>query len=196
VYSKPEIADRIMSLVEQDVNGNTCTDCGREGMDYWQILVLASVRLGCDDRYDHLQELSENHNKLRAITGVGSGDEDTEFRWRRIRENVCLLKPQTIDVISQIIVAEGHDIVPEAIETLRADAFVMETNIHYPTESSLIRDGLRKILSMCSEMAVGNTVAGWRQHEHLWKTVKQLARKIDRIAGKKGPNYVARMKEP
>ncbi len=196
VYSKPEIADRIMSLVEQDVNGNTCTDCGREGMDYWQILVLASVRLGCDDTYDHLQELSENHNKLRAITGVGSGDEDTEFRWRRIRENVCLLKPQTIDVISQIIVAEGHDIVPEAIETLRADSFVMETNIHYPTESSLIRDGLRKILSMCSEMAVGNTVAGWRQHEHLWKQVKQLARKIDRIAGKKGPNYVARMKEP
>jgi hypothetical protein len=86
VYSKPEIADRIMSLVEQDVNGNTCTDCGREGMDYWQILVLASVRLGCDDTYDHLQELSENHNKLRAIMGVGSWDEDTEFRWRFVRD--------------------------------------------------------------------------------------------------------------
>jgi hypothetical protein len=72
----------------------------------------------------------------------------------------------------------------------------METNIHYPTESSLIRDGLQKILSMCSEMAAGNNLNGWRQHEHLWRKVKQLARKIDRIANKKGPNYVARMKKP
>ena len=63
----------------------------------------------------------------------------------------------------------------------------METNIHYPAESSLIRDGLRKILEMCSELAVGDSILGWRQHHHLWKRVKQLAREIDRIAGKKGP---------
>jgi IS5 family transposase len=106
------------------------------------------------------------------------------------------LKPQTIEGISQAIVAEGHEIVPEAIAKLRADSFVMETNIHYPTESSLIRDGLQKILSMCSEMVVGNNLNDWRQHEHLWRKVKQLARKIDRIANKKGPNYVARMKVP
>ena len=72
----------------------------------------------------------------------------------------------------------------------------METNIHYPTESSLIRDGLRKILEMCSELAVGDSILGWRQHQYLWKRVKQLARQIDRIAGKKGPNYVGRMQEP
>jgi len=85
---------------------------------------------------------------------------------------------------------------PEALKKLRADSFVMETNIHYPAESSLIRDGLRKILEMCSELAVGDSILGWRQHHHLWKRVKQLAREIDRIAGKKGPNYVRRMKEP
>jgi len=49
---------------------------------------------------------------------------------------------------------------------------------------------------MCSELAVGDVVLGWRQHQHLWKRVKQLAREIDRIAGKKWPNYVRRMKEP
>ena len=32
--------------------------------------------------------------------------------------------------------AEGHAIVPDAIETVRADSFVMETCIHYPTEST------------------------------------------------------------
>ena len=50
------------------------------------------------------------------------------------------------ELTSEIIVAEGHAIVPEAVEQMRADSFVMETNIHYPTESSLIRDSLRKIM--------------------------------------------------
>lgn len=196
VYSKPDVVDSIMALIGGDINGGTSTRHGREGMDYWHILVLAGVRLGCNYTYDHLQELSENHIKLRGIMGLGSWDEDTEFKWRRIRDNVCQLKPTTIDAISQTIVAAGHDIVPGAIEQLRSDSFVMETNIHYPTESSLIRDGLRKILEMCSELAAGHNLIGWRQHQHLWMNVKKLARKIDRIAAKKGPNYLARMKLP
>jgi hypothetical protein len=38
---------------------------------------------------------------------------------------VCLLTPETIDRISQLIVAAGHDIVPAAVEKMRADSFVM-----------------------------------------------------------------------
>ena len=196
VYSKPDLTEKIMHIIGRDINGQTSPKRGREGMDYWHILVLAGVRLGCNYTYDQVHDLSENHIKLRAIMGIGSWDQHTEFNWRTIRDNVCRLKPQTIDEISRLFVAQGHDIDPEAIKKLRADSFVMETNIHYPTESSLIRDGLRKILEMCTELAVGDKILGWRQHQHLWKRVKQLARKIDRIAGKKGPNYVGRMKEP
>jgi hypothetical protein len=196
VYSKPDLTETIMQMIGRDINGKTSTKRGREGMDYWHILVLAGVRLGCNYTYDQIHDLSENHIKLRAIMGLGSWDEHTEFKWRTIRDNVCRLRPQTIDEISRLFVAEGHQIDPNAIKKLRADSFVMETNIHYPTESSLIRDGLRKILEICSELAVGDSIVGWRQHEHLWKRVKQLAREIDRIAAKKGKNYVGRMKEP
>jgi len=196
VYSQPEVTEKIMQLIGRDINGQTSAKRGREGMDYWHILVLAGVRLGCNYTYDQLQDLSENHIKLRAIMGLGSWDEHTEFKWRTIRDNVCRLSPQTIDEISRLFVEEGHKIDPEAIKNLRADSFVMESNIHYPTESSLIRDGLRKILEICSVLAVGDSIVGWRQHHHLWKRVKKLAREIDRIAGRKGPNYVTRMKEP
>lgn len=196
VYSKPEVTEKIMQLIGSDINGKTSKKRGREGMDYWHILMLAGVRLGCNYTYDQIHDLSENHIKLRAIMGQGSWDEHTEFKWRTIRDNVCRLRPQTIDEISRLFVAEGHKIDPDAIKNLRADSFVMETNIHYPTESSLIRDGLRKILEICCKLAVGDNIVGWRQHEHLLKRVKKLAREIDRIAAKKGPNYVARMKEP
>ncbi len=196
VYSNAEATAATMKLIEDDVNADTRTDCGRTGMDYWHIMVLASVRLGCNFTYDHLHDLAENHNRLRAIMGIGEWDGETNFSWRTIRNNICLLKASTIDAISQIIIREGHAIIPEAVETMRADSFVMETNIHYPTESSLIRDGLRKIMELCIQHAAVHQLSGWRQHQHLWKSVKQLARKIDRIAAKKGPDYVARLKEP
>ena len=196
VYSDWSLTKKVLDLIGQDVNGNSRTDCGREGMDYWHLLVLASVRLGCNLTYDQLHDLSENHIRLRATMGIGLWDAKTEFKWRRIRDNVCLLTPETIDRISQLIVASGHEIVPAAVEKMRADSFVMESNIHYPTESSLIRDGLEKILSMCADLAATSNLTGWRQREHLWKKVKSLSRKIDRIALKKGPNYIARMKVP
>ena len=196
VYSKPEVIAAILKLIEGDVNADTRKDCGRTGMDYWHIMVLISVRLGCNLTYDQLQDLAENHYRLRAVMGIGEWDDETNFSWRTIRNNICRLQPSTIDAISQIIIAEGHEIKPDAIESVRADSFVMETNIHYPTESSLIRDGVRKIIELCVQQAEVHQLSGWRQHQYLWKAVKQLARKIDRIAAKKGPDYATRLQAP
>lgn len=193
VYCNRELTDRILSLVAADINGNSRTDTGRTGMDYWHLVVLAAVRLGCDLTYDQLQDLAENHRKLRGIMGLGDCEE-TEFQWRTIRNNICLLKPETIAQISQLIVGEGHQLQPDAIEKVRADSFVMETNIHYPTESSLMLDGVRQIVLMCVALADEHGISGWRQHRHLLKKAKQLDRKINRIAAKKGPKYQSRMK--
>ena len=70
----------------------------------------------------------------------------------------------------------------------------METNIHYPTESSLLQDGIRAIISLCVLLAEEHGINGWRQHAHLLKKGKQLNRQINRIASKKGPNYQTRIK--
>jgi hypothetical protein len=193
VYRNRELTDRILGLVAAEINRDTRTDTGRTGMDYWHLVVLAAVRLGCDLTYDQLQDLAENHRKLRAIMGLGDCDE-TEFKWRTIRNNICLLKPETIAQISQLVVGEGHQLQPDAIEKVRADSFVMETNIHYPTESNLLFDGIRKVILMCVALADEFGISGWRQHGHMLKKAKQLNRKINRIAAKKGPNYQARMK--
>src|SRR4030042_4972023 len=82
--------------------------------------------------YDKLQDLAEQHRALRQIMGIGDWDRQTTFDWRRIRDNVSLIRPETIQRINQRIVAEGHQLVPEAAETVRADSFVVATNIQYP----------------------------------------------------------------
>lgn len=193
VYSDRQLTDHILGLIAADINASSRTDTGREGMDYWHICVLAALRLGCDCTHDQLQGLAEDHDKVRGIMGLGDCDE-TEFKWRTIRNNLCLLKPETIERISQAIVGAGHMLEPTAIENVRADSFVMETCIHYPTESSLLYDGLRKIISMSVALAKEFGISGWRQHTFLLKKVKRLNREINRIATKKGPRYQARMK--
>jgi len=85
-------------------------------------------------------------------------------------------------------------LVPQAAETVRVDSFVAGTNIHYPTESSLIRDGLRKILQIAADLAACVGVGGWRQHKHLYRKTKALAREIDRVAARKGSGYQERLK--
>ena len=99
IYSRPELRESILDLVAEDVNRDARDDVGREGMDYWQILVLAAVRLGCNLDYDKLQNLAEEHRALRQIMGIGDWDDRSDFSWRRIRDNVCLLSPATIEKI-------------------------------------------------------------------------------------------------
>ncbi len=196
IYSQPKLRDHILRAIARDVNHSSSRKQGRQGMDYWQILVLAAVRLGCNLNYDKLQDLAEQHRALRRIMGIGDWDQQTTFDWRRIRDNVTLIRQETIQQINQLIVAEGHQLIPEAAETVRADSFVVETNIHYPTESTLIRDGLRKILQLCAGLAALVGVGGWRQHKHLYKKAKALSREIDRIAARKGAGYQQRLKRP
>ena len=187
IYSDPILRNKILNLVAETVNGKTRKDCGREGLDYWQILVLASVRLGCNLDYDKLQDLSEQHRALRHIMGIGDWDEMTNLSWRRIRDNVCLLKPEIIEQISHLVVQAGHELIPKAIQRVRADSFVVETNIHYPTESTLILDGTRKVIELCTDLATSFGLPGWRQRAHLQKLIKRIVRNIGRRARSKSP---------
>ena len=127
--------------------------------------------------------------------GIGDWDADINFNSRPIRENVSLLSPNTLRKISNSIVSEGHEIDPEAVKRVRADSFVVETNIHHPTESSLIVDGVRKVLELCVILSSLFGTTGWRQHEHLLKKVKQTSRNISRISSRKETDYKSRLEK-
>lgn len=108
IYSRPEVRDSILRAIGRDVNGKSKANRGRPGLDYWEILVLAAARLGCGYDYDQLQDLAENHRALRQVMGIGDWQEEEKdqgkFDWRRIRDNLTLLSPETIEKINQTII--------------------------------------------------------------------------------------------
>lgn len=193
LYLQTEVLQRILKVIEADILGDADSQQGRKGMRFWEILVLAAVKAGCDITYDQLQDLAENHRNLRAMMQVGEW-EDESFRWERIRDNICLLRPETLEKINHLIVGEGHRLEPEAIESVRGDSFVCETNVHYPTESSLILDGLKKIFAKAQDLARVFGYPGWRQSKSLLKKAKQADRKLSRLK-KDSKNYQQQLQE-
>ena len=182
VYGQVQLRREILDLIGNDVNAGSSPDRGREGLSYWTITVLAAVRLGCNFDYDKLQDLAEQHHTLRLMMGIGDWQDEENFDWRRIRDNLCLLRPATLEKINHLLVAAGHKLAPEAIKAVRGDTFVVETNIHHPTESSLIEDGLGKVVTLAAELAAAHDQSGWRQHEHLLQKVKEIVREISRTS--------------
>ena len=195
IYATPSVRDDLLAAVARNINVTTSADLGRPGMTYWEIVVLASVRLGCNLDYDKLQNLAEEHRSLRAIMGIGGWDDKQSFDWRRIQENINLLWPETIERLNHVIVAEGHRLEPTAAETIRGDSFVVATNIHYPTDSALIGDGLGQVIPLAKRLAGLLGIAGWRQHKHLRRQVRKQLRVINRIAASKGKDFRKRLRE-
>ena len=187
VYACSELRRKVVRLIAEDVNEESRRDVGRPGLDDWQIVVLAAVRLGCNYDYDKLQDQAENHRGLRTMLGLGDWDEGPSFRARRIRDTLCALEPSTLEAINHAIVSHGQQLHGTAAKSVRADSFVVETNIHYPTESALIGDGMRKIIPLCIELASTIGAPGWRQGEHLRKRIKEHVRTIAKISASKSP---------
>jgi len=76
IYSDGALRKTILNLVGKDVNRGSSKKLGRPGLSYWEITVLAGVRLGCNFDYDKLQDLAEQHRTLRLMMGIGSWQEN------------------------------------------------------------------------------------------------------------------------
>ena len=58
----------------------------------------------------------------------------------------------------------------------RCDSFVVETDVHYPTDVNLLWDAMRCLLREYA--AKKSNIVGWRQWRHLTKEVKRCFNKV------------------
>src|SRR5262249_2749251 len=121
VYEDAKLRGELLRLVGKDINPETSRKRGRRGLNYWEIIVLAAARLGCNLDYDKLQDLAESHRSLRHIMGIGDWQEEVDFDWRRIEDNLLKLRPETLKKISALVVKAGHALEPGAIAVVRGD---------------------------------------------------------------------------
>ena len=131
--------------------------------------------LGCD--FDRLHDLATNHRTVRAMLAHGDFADDSRYELQTLIDNVSLLTPELLSAVGQLVVESGHAVArkkPGEPLRGRCDSFAVETDVHYPTDVSLLWDAMRRLIRETARTGGLHEVGGWRQWRHLSRGVKGL----------------------
>lgn len=184
IYTNEDLRKKVFEILEQKIKPDTDNNNGRPGMELWKILVFGVLRLNLNWDYDRLVEMANNHKTIRKMVGHGSFSDDYEYKLQTVKDNVTLLTPEILDKINALVVEAGHNIVKKKEDEKlrgRCDSFVVETNVHYPTDINLLFDAMRKVISLVATLCALCNCTGWRQSKHNIKTLKRLFRKAQQL---------------
>lgn len=190
IYIHKNTFNQVVDILEKSISPNKDHGNGRPGMGLWKILVLGVLRLNLSWDYDRLLEMVNNHKTIRQMLGHGMKDKGHEYKLQTLKDNVQLLTPELLDEINQLVVREGHNLVKKNEEELkcRCDSFVVETNVHYPTDINLLFDAIRKVITLTAVLCSVLGITGWRQSNNNLRKIKKLftlARKLKKSKSKK-----------
>ena len=190
IYTTPGVRAEVFAILAEvlperaDAAGKVSAETGRPGMEQWKILVLGALRLGLNADYDRILELANQHATIRQMLGHGDWAERTRYSLQTLKENLRLFTPEILDRISQVVVRAGHQLVkksPEEGLNARADSFVVETDVHYPTDLNLLLDAVRKAIETCAQLCKDEGLSDWRQSKHNIRKLKRLYRRLQSL---------------
>ena len=190
IYTTPELRARVFAILEEVVpagrHGKADTDTGRPGMEQWKILVLGTLRLGLNTDHDRLLQLANEHKTIRQMLGhTGWADcEEDRYELQTVKDNLRLFTPELLERINREVVAAGHLLVkksPDAPLHVRADSFVVETDVHYPTDINLLWDAMRKLIEIVAGLCEELGLTEWRQSVYQLRQFKKLYRQVQRL---------------
>jgi len=194
LYCDKRYNEEVFRLLESHISfGKKKT--GRNGMELWCIFVLSQVRLCLNTSYGMLHDLANNHHTLRQLIGVeyDFGYDRIEFEYQNIYDNVSMLSDELITEINAVILKFGHKEVFKKKENtalhLKTDSFVVESNVHFPTDYNLLWDSVRKCLDTVSKfLEKYHEMKGWRKIKNWNYELKGLMRELGKASSSGGKN--------
>jgi IS5 family transposase len=187
LYANETTRHEIFAILKDMIPEHIDINNGRNGMDLWKILVLGTLRLRCRWDYDKLQEIANNHHTLRQMLGHGMLDFSCRYARQTLNDNLRWFTPEILDRISRIAVIEGRKCLgtkPGAPLHGRCDSFVVETDVHFPTDINLLWDAARKTMQLTHRLCEYTGADGWRQTAHNLKKVKRQYRTVQKLRDK------------
>lgn len=199
IYKTPEYNNQIYKILEEHImTGKKAT--GRKGLNLWQIFVLSQYRLALNLDYDRLHYMTHSDTTLRQLLGIEteSGVARKDISYQRILDNVHLLDDDTLKRINDVIVDFGHKKVFKKKGTValfaKTDSFVVESNVHFPTDYNLLWDASRKILDIVNWFANKYpSTEGWRKSKDWYSSLKNLSRAVGQSSSSGGKGKAERI---
>jgi len=202
IFTTPELSSQVFALLEGHIlKGRKKT--GRPGMSLWEILVLGLVRHNLNIDYDFLLDQANEHGSLRGILGVYRSDftRGHEYKYQTLVDNVSLLDEDIIRKVNTLVVEASHGLIKkkEGVEVLdlntKVDSYVVESDIHFPTDLNLLWDSGRKCLDIIGHLrGRGMQLSAWGKYNDHRKKFRKAYRLASEIHRKKGADCQARLK--
>lgn len=183
IYRDIALRNEIFRILESIVPDETSAATGRPGMDLWKILVLGVLRLNCNFDYDKLLEIANEHKSVREFLGHSIFEFDQRYALQTLKDNIVLMTPEVMEQISRLVVKTGQDMFGKKDHNLfgRCDSFVVETNVHFPTDINLLWDSMRKVITLVSREFSELGLTEWRQSGYVLRKLKKLFNKANRL---------------
>lgn len=201
IYCNQEYNEKIFKVLEKYLSENK-KQTGRQGMDLWCIFVLSQVRLCLNTTYEWIFDLSNNHLSIRWLMGIEFeyGFKRIEFSYQNIYDNVTLVSDEMIQEINSIVVGFGHGEVFKKKETaplrLKTDSFVVESNVHFPTDYNLLWDCIRKCTDVVYKLLDKHEdINGWRKIRNWRAELKGFMRELGKASASGGKGKEQRVKQ-
>jgi hypothetical protein len=118
------------------------------------------------------------------MLGQGLFDEDKRYHLQTLKDNLKLFTPAIMARINAEVIQSGYELLDEDIHALirgRCDSFVLKTDVHFPTDISLLYDAIRTLIRVCVHWSNDYELPGWRQHQYNLSQFKRLYRKIQKL---------------
>ena len=182
LYVDDETRARLFSLLEAEAVPGVDQTGGRPGMDLWRILVMAIFKQGLGIDFDRLHHHVNYDQQVRQFLCHGSLSDSDHYEMETVVRNVNLPGPELLSKVGHLVVESGHRISKKFGERLcgQCDSFVVETDVHYPTDTNLLWDSMRCLIRETARAAQQHEVGGWRQWKHLRDRVKDAFNRIRR----------------
>jgi IS5 family transposase len=204
IFKNVELRTRVFDLLEAHIMGAKPTARGRPGMQLWHILVLGVLRVGLDCDFDRIGHIANFDLLVRRILGVspmadltGAADPHA-FHHRTISDNIGVIDEALLEKINALVVEYGLPVLKKnaaASLEIKTDSFVLESNIHYPTDANLLWDSTRKGIGICFRLSEALALPGWRKAGDWMKRCKGAMRSFSKAAGGGGAHKQERVKE-
>jgi len=133
---------KVVDLAYQDLIRSARPTTGREGMTAEQVLRCAILKQYRELTYEELAFHLEDSDSFRHFARLDMG----QYPCKSIlQENIKALREETWEAIHQEIIGYAKREKIERGRKVRIDATCVGTDIHHPTDSSLLVDGVRII---------------------------------------------------
>jgi transposase, IS5 family len=179
VTRHPEIGERVYADLVRDLDD---PEAGRDGMmTAEQVFKVLLVKQMNGFSYDTLRFHLADSWTYRWFCDFGIGDAiPSEYTLQRDLKKV---RPETLEKVNRVILGDAEEEGIEKGRKVRVDCTVTESNIHHPTDSSLLLDSVRVL---CRLTQRAKEKFGMRVSDHR-RRAKRRAMGVLNDRGRNGP---------